>query len=569
MQILDFRSIAPKSSDYTVYSYDGKYKYLCPKSHPEESLIVRKAAGLEEYTSVLTDYRHLSWEQMRSLFPNLSSVKILAAVLIHADWAYDPATSIFHVGEVESHSPSVEGITEEVAEPAEESLIEISYDGSTTEVVSNNHPVVITTHILGEEIDYEFVHCLVTYCRLNNARLYIFLKKRYISDKEPTSSLDKLTSLISEVGTIVFSGNLTSHDGQMLVAANGNVHHTAIKPLAGFKNTTVKYLAIPHARQEAVTTYANNYEGKSLLMSTGCINTLSSGHTQALAKVKFHSIKGFLVYERDNTYPFRHVNYSSANHSIVDLDREFHRDGVNPAQIEAVYLDDLHCVHMPSEYRARVSRLLQLLNPKEFGSGDVFDGSSLNHHEVNRLGYLQNRISLIDEIKLTEECLKTFQRAAPASKMVILSSNHHNFFDKFTANLNIVAQLPKHDAALVFRTLAYMVENTEYQHLKGVKYADPTRFLLSNLDYQDKFTVGNNHHIDFNLHGHEYGIGAAANNGSNKITTGHGHAGFIDKGHHRVGCSFKEANYQSGYSASCSAIDVLANNGKRQLLFHF
>jgi hypothetical protein len=399
--------------------------------------------------------------------------------------------------------------------------------------------------------------------------LYIFLKARYISDKIPTSSLDKLTSIIHKVGTVVFSGNITSHDGQMLVAANGNVHHTAIKPLSGFKNTTIKYLAIPHARQEAVTTYANNYDGKSLLMSTGCINNLSSGHTQALAKVKFHSIKGFLVYESGNTYPFRHVNYSSTSRSLVDLDREFSRDGVDLAQIEAVYLDDLHCVHMPSEYRARVSRLLQLLNPKEFGSGDVFDGSSLNHHEAKRLGYLQNRISLVDEIKLTEECLKTFQRATPASKMVILSSNHHNFFDKFTANLNIVAQLPKHDAALVFRALAYMVENTEYQHLRGVKYVDPTRFLLSNLDYQDKFTVGSNHHIDFNLHGHEYGIGAAANNGSNKITTGHGHAGFIDKGHHRVGCSFRDANYQSGYSASCSAIDVLANNGKRQLLFHF
>ena len=560
MYIKDYRA-SVENLDAKVFRFDSKYYYLDP-SHKDSifntSNIAKKLKGVDvqewqSFNSIAKGLKDSDTITAKDLAEELDVSTVAAiAMLIKSGWEFLEDEEAF-------------------CKPEEEG---ISYTGEEAHLYDTREHI-ITTCILGEPISETFVKSLRTYCKEKGAMLHIFFKLRYVKDSDDIFMAKiKLESILEGCDfKFYFKEDLLINEDLLEVKASANVHHTAIKPLSGvLALASTKYLVIPHARQELEVTVSKNWNTSSLVMSTGCINDLGKGHTQALAKAKFHGVRGALILDpkKTNGYGLTHINFDGQGfyHFKEWFAPNEYRDGNS---IHSLYVADMHCSLSDPYYISKLADNVSWLKPLQVISGDVFDGQSINHHEQARTGFFAHRMTLTEEIKITTEVVRRLMGDSGA-EFVCLPSNHHNFFGKFFSNPVNFKGMTKHDLATAYRALAYIVENTNHV-AEGISYANPTSFLLNDLFTKSNFDVFTQPRYGFDdlalgFHGDEWGMRQSLGNQSNmKAVLGHVHRMKISKGIFWVSsCMLPNPCYQNGMNASAQGSAIVYNNGKRMML---
>lgn len=597
-----------------VFSFDGKYYYL-PTNHadsivPNETQLLNRCKKNPEPFYQLWLYldsvglQTFTIRDIKNTLTTKLATKNIIGILIDAGFTFDvikrewflenelgyaqskekffPLFAEYLLAEIASQdaestnnsvSLSVESNNTEEQDSEEEEEPHVSYTASSVCHEEDKQVRVLTTLIHGEEINYKALKSIATFCGVNKAHLHIFFKGQTNRAKIYYSDFPNIESILEGIDYTLHI-NTDLYIGQKLgVLASANVNHTAIRPLNGVLAISPhKYVVIPHARQELEVSYAQNWVDKTLALSTGCLNNVDAGATRIKAQLAFNSVVGAVVYN-----PFR--SFINLYHINVDRDGGFYditghyyraesKTSNTSGALDTLYLDDPHFSLVDETYFGNLKQHFVSLKPMQMIGGDTFNGSSLLYHEQNRIGFAQNRMSLIDEIEATSNCVKSLLEAANnESKYVMLFANHEAFFEKFLNTPSNIKMFSAQELALIYRTIAHMLDNT-YRAYDGIHYGNPLHYLFKSL-YETGLVVDEpqqNFDILLNCHGHEFGLSSLATRGTIKATVGHCHAPSIRQGVHKVGAlQIEHPTYHAGVSASAQGCDLLWSNGKRTL----
>lgn len=213
------------------------------------------------------------------------------------------------------------------------------------------------------------------------------------------------------------------------------IQPTAVTPLTGMESMSGLNSAIfGHPKMQLDTIPAlEGYEPK-LLMTTGAVTKKNYSDSKAGKKGDFHHVFGFIIVEikdRDTFIP-RQVTALS-NGSFSDLIYNVKDGKVNKInEISYANLGDKHIGDHCPIVESRQRKWLDYFKPKATMIHDIFNGTSVNHHEENdpiKKYYLeqtgQNFIKWeIDRMLAWIESMKQYN-------LVIVASNHNDWLDRY------------------------------------------------------------------------------------------------------------------------------------------
>lgn len=213
------------------------------------------------------------------------------------------------------------------------------------------------------------------------------------------------------------------------------IQPTASNPLSGMESMSGLNSAIfGHPKMQLDTIAALEGYIPKILMTTGAVTVKNYSDSKAGMKGSFHHVFGFCIVEIKSTRIFipRQVTALS-NGSFSDLIYNV-KDGkvkkinsISYANLGDKHIGD-HCPIVEKQQR----KWLDYFKPKATMIHDIFNGTSVNHHEESdpiKKYYLEqsgkNAVKLeIDEMLKWIESMKQYN-------LVIVSSNHNDWLDRY------------------------------------------------------------------------------------------------------------------------------------------
>lgn len=347
-----------------------------------------------------------------------------------------------------------------------------------------------------------------------------------------------------------------------------------------------------------------------MMMTTGACTVKNYTDSKAGKKGEFHHTLGFAIVEikDDDTFFARQV-MADNDGNFIDLYNEVEFEGekiqlefetvmeklewvtenlgADPYEwvgdskmrtvdhIEACIFGDIHYGYEDDEVMNRSFELLAKLNPKHVVLHDVFDGSSISHHDIKDpfaqyRKEVKNKNSLKEEI---EYMLNELEKFEEFENVVIVRSNHDDFLDRWLKNQDWKKQ----------STTKNSMEYMEYSQILLKQYAEADELVdikgvipeLINQKYPEYITLKSNDSYivkgwELAQHGH---VGAHGTRGAfnqfrklnTKIITGHTHTPGRKDGAVSVGTSTRlRIDYNIGPSAWLQSHAIIHKNAKVQ-----
>lgn len=213
------------------------------------------------------------------------------------------------------------------------------------------------------------------------------------------------------------------------------IQPTASTPLTGMESLSgLNSSIIGHPKMQLDTIPAlEGYEAK-LLMTTGAVTVKNYSDSKAGKKGDFHHVFGFVIVEiKDkNVFIPRQVTALS-NGSFTDLIYNVKDGKVSKInKISYMNLGDKHIgEHCPIVERQQ-RKILSYFKPKATIIHDIFNGTSVNHHEENDpIKKYALEISGGNLIKKEIQQLMKWISSMKKYNLVIVSSNHNDWLDRY------------------------------------------------------------------------------------------------------------------------------------------
>lgn len=222
----------------------------------------------------------------------------------------------------------------------------------------------------------------------------------------------------------------------LCVLADVKVQPTAITPLSGFNGITALESCIighPHLHFKSLPILPS-YPHK-VLLTTGAITLPNYTDTKSGKKGEFHHTLGFAIVELDGEhFHVRQVQFNKDG-SFYDLDKYVNGEVIQSNNYPAIVLGDLH---LGVENKDLIDKTFNLIDNIKFDKiilHDVFDGSSINHHELKNPFLLldkenDGKLSLGSEL----EYILSWFRNRSKYNFVSIMSNHNDFVDRWLMN---------------------------------------------------------------------------------------------------------------------------------------
>lgn len=383
----------------------------------------------------------------------------------------------------------------------------------------------------------------------------------------------------------------------LVVIGDVKVSPTAETPMTGMKGFSGSESCIfghPKVQEETLDVLEGRPEKK--MMTTGACTIPNYTDSKSGKKGEFHHTLGFVVVEvKDKNKVFTRcvtatddgnfydlyykVEFAGGNKKVNIVDglsfvtREFEGKSeiTRINEIDGIVLGDMHFgEHDEKVVDVTLNELMKKLKPKQVVLHDVFDGTSISHHDRNDafaayFKAVDGRSNLKDEINNMLNGLKPFEKY----NTVIVRSNHDDFLDRWLRDVD----WRKERNPLNYP--AYMEYASLILNRKAPNGVIP---FLINQQYPDMITLGlsDSHRIhewEVGQHGH---IGSGGSRGSvnqyrqlnTKMIVGHSHAPSRKDGVIQVGTSTKlRLDYNKGASKWAHAHAIIHPNGKGQLIY--
>lgn len=353
-----------------------------------------------------------------------------------------------------------------------------------------------------------------------------------------------------------------------------NINANAATPLSGLAGIAgSKHMVIPHPVRYLETTASPKSVDCRVMVTTGTISDLShtSVNNRVSSVTKFHSCVGAVVIQ-DSDYPVTPINIDTKNYTVDFEGKTYTTESLFKSLPAAyLYLPDMHTAHGRPEYQNSLIKECILYGVDSALGGDMFDGSSLLHHDKDRIGFFANRMNLFHELELMTDFVKQLD-AVVNNQVYLIIGNHETFADRFwgTNFKDLLDKTSKEEQVYLLKGMAYVIENSELSN-KGINYSCFMDYFLnthqvgqylkiapSGLTYKD-ISLGN--------HGNEYLINRQGARACNyKICAGHTHAALIWRNYYNAGYGgILDPSYQNGMSKAAPAHIFVNKEGKRQM----
>mgnify|MGYP006267974517 CR=1 FL=1 len=364
--------------------------------------------------------------------------------------------------------------------------------------------------------------------------------------------------------------NLHKH---LTIMSDVKIQPTATTPLSSMESISGLSSAIfGHPRVSFKTISAlEGYEPK-MLFTTGACTLKNYTDAKAGKKGEFHHTLGFVVIEIKDKEIFipRQVTALS-NGSFTDLWFNVKNGRVSKIDgIEAVVIGDKHIGDHCRVLDKQQQNLLNILKPKHTIIHDLFNGTSVNHHEeqdpIKQYILEQSGDNLI---KKEIESMMTWLDSWKKYNLVVVASNHNDWLDRYIKKKDW-----KRDIKNAMEYMEFSKILLSDKAKKGIiAYLIEERFgkNIKTLGRNDSYRV---HGFELSQHGD---IGSNGSRGSviqfkklsTKMITADSHTPSREEGVLVVGTSTKlRVGYNIGASAWRNADAIIHKDGKAQHIIY-
>lgn len=395
--------------------------------------------------------------------------------------------------------------------------------------------------------------------------------------KNPTSIFtDKQYETWDELVEDYLDANRHNVHKNMWIMSDIKIQPTATDPMTGLRGLTGVHSCVfgsPRVQFETVPVLEGNFP--KMMMTTGACTVKNYTDSKSGKKGEFHHTLGFVIIEikDDDTFFSRQVT-ATDDGNFTDLvykvtyDAETHGSTIQRvSNIEAIVLGDVHFGQHDPVVIDSTLKLLKILKPKHVVLHDVFDGLSINPHEVKDpfLQYereLAGTNSVKDEIEAMLEGLEDFEGDYST---VIVRSNHDDFLDLWLKTVD-------------WRKCGTLKNSLEYMQYSALLLSGKAKYVIPFLikeRFPDFITLDRNssyivkdwelaQHGDIGING-SYGSLSQYRNLNTKIIIGHYHSPGRKDGALAVGTSTKlRVNYNIGPSSWLQSHVIIHEDGKAQ-----
>jgi hypothetical protein len=350
----------------------------------------------------------------------------------------------------------------------------------------------------------------------------------------------------------------------LCVLADVKIQPTATTPLSGFNGiTALESCIIGHPRVHLKSLPVLDGYPNKLLLTTGAVSLPNYTDTKVGAKGDFHHTFGFVIVEIDDEdFHIRQVQCSD-NGSFYDLDLFINNGSVSKySRCPAIVFGDIHYGHHHDVALKASMDMARRFSVDAVILHDIFDGKSINHHEVNQ-PFLQLNNEEDGSIDLEREItdIVNFINSNNDLNYVVVSSNHDDFLNRWLINTDW-RRAPNRKAYLKYANIMASGEapNGIIPYVLTT-YTDNCKCLGLN----DSYRI---HEWELSIHGH---IGQNGSRGSigqfknlnTKTITAHSHSPAREDGSLIVGTLTRlRLGYNSGASSWIHSNVLIYPNGK-------
>lgn len=419
----------------------------------------------------------------------------------------------------------------------------------------------------------QFISNLEKYAEHIDADIHI-IAGRY---KNPTSVFtDKNYDTWSDRILPYLDANRHEVHKYMWIMSDVKIQPTAVNPMSGLQGMSGINSCVfgsPKVQLETIPVLEGNLP--KMMMTTGSCTVKNYTDSKSGKKGEFHHTLGFVVVEIQDSEVFFARQVTAADdgdftdlYFKVEYDSDSNSSTVTKINtLAAAILGDIHYGQHDERVLSKTLQMFTKVKPKYVVLHDVFDGLSINHHEITDpfIQYqreMDGSNSLKGEIDAMLEGLESFKDY----KVVIVRSNHDDFLDRWLKNTDW------RKAPTLKNSLEYM----EYSALL-LRGAAPNGVIpyLINKRFPKFKTLGRSD--SFFVKGWELGqhgdVGPNGSRGSllqfrqlnTKIVVGHYHSPGRKDGALSVGTSTKlRVNYNVGPSGWLQSHVIIHHDGKAQ-----
>lgn len=285
-----------------------------------------------------------------------------------------------------------------------------------------------------------FYQNIEAYAKYINADIHIILG-RY---KNPTNvgeatNRENDTFWVPEIEKYADANRHNVHK-YLSILSDVKIQPTATNPMSGLQGMSGINSCIfgsPKVQLEMIPVLDSKMP--KMMLTTGSVTKNNYSDSKSGKKGEFHHVYGFVIVEiKDNEKFF--VRQVTANDKTGDFSDLCHKVSKGKVQkidkISAIVLGDLHYGHHDDVVLNQTVKMLEKLKPQHVVLHDVFDGTSINHHEMKNpfMQYakeVHGTNSLKKEVNNMLDGLKVFEKFP---KVVIVRSNHDDFVDRWLMN---------------------------------------------------------------------------------------------------------------------------------------
>jgi hypothetical protein len=355
------------------------------------------------------------------------------------------------------------------------------------------------------------------------------------------------------------------------ILADVKITPTVKYPLVGLEAfTTTESVIVGSPKQALQTMHVLDPVNKpKILMSTGAITGKNYSDSAAGKKAEHSHDLGFVICELDvdGRFYMRYCTAKEDSGEFTDLYFNVKNSIVSRTnKIDAIVLGDLHASEANITLLNRTTdELLKNLKPSHLLVGDVFTGSSINHHEAKNPFIMAerefaNKNCLKSEIDEMLNLLERFDNKG--YKVSIIKSNHDYFLDRYLIEQNWKTNLKnsKEYMKLSLAILEGRAQNGVIAYLIEQKFPN-----FKCLNRNDSYMVSG---YELSQHGDKFGGSKGAPVSFSKlnlpIICGHNHSPSKILNYSSVGTStFLRVGYNESFSNWMNSHVIISSETKK------
>jgi len=324
----------------------------------------------------------------------------------------------------------IKGLIEATLETIDEPLFTKQRAEEVKNVINESKRFVITTAVVGAEVNQVALLSLKNFCKKNKATLLV------IPAADPAANVSDGLAEELQDELIVFE-NTNLNDNIAIFALKLSAKQ--INPTTGlgrFGQRNKSFIfASPKQSLEFVS--VGNNRLPHALMTTGAITKPAYQTTKYMSQrtafiAEHDHVEGAIIVEvvDDKIYHFRQIQFHEDG-SFIDLGKKYKPNSVSDAKILSMVLGDWHAGATDTSVAVTTYKMIEEFKPQEIVLHDLFNGMSISHH-VDHLSVTKAKLklpSLVEELRITKQDLNTF--SSMVKKVVVVKSNHDEWIDRY------------------------------------------------------------------------------------------------------------------------------------------